>query len=413
MINDGTHSYKYDAENRIIAVDGGATATYVYDVQGRRVRKTVGGAWTDYIYDLGGNVVTEYTSAQGTCAPICWATSYLYLNGRLTAEYKDGTTYFVHKDHLGSTRLLTKMDKTLKDSMDYLPYGEQIAGDTGTTHKFTGKERDSETGLDYFGARYYSNGLGRFLTPDWAAKPTAVPYAHFGNPQSLNLYSYVRNLPIMRFDADGHQDEQPAWKRFATAMKNLISVKTEVGVGVKISGSIAGVKVSGGSGVSTQTKTYPLGDHPTEITPKAESAVSAQVGPVNVTLKSTAPTVDPNTGKVTPGGTSGQGGLRDGVSPTPNTNASATALTVKSIGEISVVGATAQLGPVGGGAEVVINTPQLTEATKTFFPALGESIGILLGFGSDGGGKGGSGSLPNNPFPGLRIPTPDNPGGQN
>ena len=57
--------------------------------------------------------------------------------------------------------------------------------------KFTGKERDAESGLDMFGARYYGSSMGRFMTPDWAAKPTAVPYAHYGNPQSLNLYSYV------------------------------------------------------------------------------------------------------------------------------------------------------------------------------------------------------------------------------
>ena len=53
----------------------------------------------------------------------------------------------------------------------------------------TGKERDAESGLDEFGARYYGSSLGRFMTPDWAAKPMAVPYAMFGNPQSLNLYS--------------------------------------------------------------------------------------------------------------------------------------------------------------------------------------------------------------------------------
>jgi hypothetical protein len=46
--------------------------------------------------------------------------------------------------------------------------------------------------------------LGRFITPDWAAKATAVPYAEFGDPQSLNLYSYVRNIPTVKADADGH-----------------------------------------------------------------------------------------------------------------------------------------------------------------------------------------------------------------
>jgi RHS repeat-associated protein len=70
---------------------------------------------------------------------------------------------------------------------------------------FTGKQRDAETGLDNFGARYFGGGnnLGRFMTPDWAAKPTAVPYALFGDPQSLNLYSYVGNSPLKHADPAG------------------------------------------------------------------------------------------------------------------------------------------------------------------------------------------------------------------
>jgi RHS repeat-associated protein len=71
-------------------------------------------------------------------------------------------------------------------------------------YKFTGKERDTESGLDEFGARYYSSSIGRFMIPDWAAKPTSVPYANFGNPQSLNLYSYVQNNPTTTRDPDGH-----------------------------------------------------------------------------------------------------------------------------------------------------------------------------------------------------------------
>jgi RHS repeat-associated protein len=71
-------------------------------------------------------------------------------------------------------------------------------------YKYTGKERDAESGLDNFGARYYGSSLGRFMTPDWAAKPITVPYANFGNPQSLNLYSYVENNPLTLVDTDGH-----------------------------------------------------------------------------------------------------------------------------------------------------------------------------------------------------------------
>jgi RHS repeat-associated protein len=125
----------------------------------------------------------------------------------LIAEYTNSTTEFVHTDHLGSTRLLTAMNQSIVDNLDYLPYGAQIAGDTGTTHKFTGKERDAETGLDNFGARYYASTMGRFMTPDWAARPTAVPYAVLGDPQSLNLYSYVRNDPVTRVDVDGHLED--------------------------------------------------------------------------------------------------------------------------------------------------------------------------------------------------------------
>src|SRR5258708_14478341 len=99
------------------------------------------------------------------------------------------------------------MNQNIHDSIDYQPYGEQSSGDTGTTHKFTGEERDGESGLDDFDARYYSSTMGRFMTPDWAGSPTAVPYAHFGNPQSLNLYSYVENNPTTVGDPDGHDED--------------------------------------------------------------------------------------------------------------------------------------------------------------------------------------------------------------
>ena len=76
--------------------------------------------------------------------------------------------------------------------------------DSNLPQKFTGKERDPETRLDYFGARYYSAAQGRFSSADWSSKPTAVPYADFRNPQTLNLYSYLQNNPLSSVDADGH-----------------------------------------------------------------------------------------------------------------------------------------------------------------------------------------------------------------
>jgi RHS repeat-associated protein len=73
----------------------------------------------------------------------------------------------------------------------------------------TGKERDTESGNDYFGARYYASGMGRFMSPDWSAKEEPIPYTKLNDPQSLNLYAYVRNNPLTRVDVDGHQAALP------------------------------------------------------------------------------------------------------------------------------------------------------------------------------------------------------------
>jgi YD repeat-containing protein len=99
LLTDGNHTYTYDAENRIATVDGGTTASYVYNADGSRVEKLTGN-WLDYIHDLNGNTVAE-VNANG------WATGYIYLAGSLLAQYDNSTTHFIHHDHLGSTRLVT------------------------------------------------------------------------------------------------------------------------------------------------------------------------------------------------------------------------------------------------------------------------------------------------------------------
>jgi RHS repeat-associated protein len=76
--------------------------------------------------------------------------------------------------------------------------------DTRTESRYTGKERDTESGLDYFGARYYASNMGRWMSPDWSAKQEPVPYSKLDNPQSLNLYAYVYNNPLSKADPDGH-----------------------------------------------------------------------------------------------------------------------------------------------------------------------------------------------------------------
>jgi RHS repeat-associated protein len=110
-------------------------------------------------------------------------------------------------DHFGTARVVTNASGTVQDDSDFYPYaGERVvSSSSGNHYKFTGKERDSESGLDDFGARYYSSQYGRFMIPDWAAKATSVPYADFGNPQTLNLYAIVHNNPESLADLDGHQ----------------------------------------------------------------------------------------------------------------------------------------------------------------------------------------------------------------
>lgn len=78
------------------------------------------------------------------------------------------------------------------------------------TYKFTGKEHDSESGLDNFGARYEASSMGRFMSPDWSSAPMGVPFAGLDDPQTLNLYAYVGNNPVTSVDPDGHC-EGSAW----------------------------------------------------------------------------------------------------------------------------------------------------------------------------------------------------------
>jgi RHS repeat-associated protein len=196
---DGTHQYTYDAENRIIQVDSGSTAIYIYNENGNRARKTIGSGFTEYYYAPDGTVQIEYDGSS-------WSHQYIYAASQLVAEYKNGTMQFIHADHLGSTRLVTGVNQSVLDNLDYLPYGLQTSGDTAITHKFASKERDSESGLDMLGARYYASTMGRFMMPDWAAEAEPVPYANLKDPQTLNLYEYVRNNPLSRTDPDGHCD---------------------------------------------------------------------------------------------------------------------------------------------------------------------------------------------------------------
>jgi RHS repeat-associated protein len=136
--------------------------------------------------------------------------TYVFFNGQRVARLDStGAVHYYFSDHLGSHGVVENATASAcEQDADYYPYGGE-QNDYCTTpvpqhHKFTGKERDTESGLDNFGARYSASSMGRFMTPDWAVKPATVPYASFGDPQTLNLYAYVENGPLNKVDADGH-----------------------------------------------------------------------------------------------------------------------------------------------------------------------------------------------------------------
>src|SRR6185437_9528093 len=117
------------------------------------------------------------------------------------------TTYYV-ADQINSARMMLTAGGWPVSMDTYYPSGTEAYPPGDANHyKFTGKERDQESGNDYFGARYYSSAMGRFMSPDWSAKAEPVPYAKLDNPQSLNLYEYALNNPLSGVDKDGHSSD--------------------------------------------------------------------------------------------------------------------------------------------------------------------------------------------------------------
>jgi RHS repeat-associated protein len=136
---------------------------------------------------------------------MAWQHTNVYANGELIATDDNSKTHFYLNDWLGTRRVQTNYAGVIEQKCSSLPYGDdETCSPLPSGILFTGKERDAESGNDYFGARYYNSSMGRFLSPDWAAKIEPVPYAKLENPQTLNLYAYVGNNPLIRTDPSGH-----------------------------------------------------------------------------------------------------------------------------------------------------------------------------------------------------------------
>jgi RHS repeat-associated protein len=196
LLSVNGNTANYDAENQLVQVTeapayGGAVENLAYDGSGQRVEKLVPSAMSVYVYDAFGALAAQYSSSANAAA--C-------------------TTCYLSTDHLGSVRLVTDQNGIVVARHDYLPFGEEIPASTvgrngqwGSTTdvagKFTGQVRDSETGLDFFNARYFGAALGRFTSPD-PANAGADP----ADPQTWNGYGYVRGNPMALTDPTGMWD---------------------------------------------------------------------------------------------------------------------------------------------------------------------------------------------------------------
>jgi RHS repeat-associated protein len=171
--SNGT-SYYYDAEGDRVGKSGSTPTDTIY-FGGRPVARLAGGAWTDLIYGAG-SLLAEVPGTQ-TGAPVY----------RMT-------------DPLGSSvGTLSSTGALTGGIQDYAPFGELFNGSSTTDpYKFTGKERDTESGNDYFEARYFGSSMGRFMSPD-----PLLNSGHPDNPQTWNRYAYAGNNPLRYIDPTG------------------------------------------------------------------------------------------------------------------------------------------------------------------------------------------------------------------
>jgi RHS repeat-associated protein len=209
LTNDGTFTYDYDAESRLISASGsGLTATYAYDAQGRRKSKTVNGTTTIFVTDADNREVLEYDGTSGAIqnwysfAPTAAFGPDAVLNQMNVAAATRATLI---PDVLGSVVGALDAASGSLTKIGYGVYGEN-PGLTSGTFRYTARRFDAETaggaaqpsGLYYFGTRMYSPTWGRFMQTD-----------RLGYAGGANLYAYVNNDPLNLTDPFGLTPDNP------------------------------------------------------------------------------------------------------------------------------------------------------------------------------------------------------------
>jgi RHS repeat-associated protein len=202
----GAGAMTYDAENRMLTASGSSGGgSYVYDGEGRRIKRITGGQEWWYIYGLGGELLAEYLSTQ----PGVVNKENGYRNGQMLIVGGCDVARWVVTDQLGSPRIEADVTGSLGGIKrhDYLPFGEELFaglrsgngyGADCVRQHFGAKERDNETGLDFFGLRYYGSTMGRFTGID-----PLLASGQVEDPRSWNRYAYAFNNPLRYIDPFG------------------------------------------------------------------------------------------------------------------------------------------------------------------------------------------------------------------
>jgi len=170
------------------------TVDFDYDGQSRRVKKTR--SWGSETFHIGNHFEIE----NGT------EVKYIFAGNQRVAKVTAAGTHFFHKDHLGSSNVVTDYaNGAAVETTEYMPFGQtrEQTGNTISSYKFTDQELDPSTGLYNYDARLYDPVVGRFIAAD-----SIIPNLY--DPQLLNRYGYVRNNPLKYVDPDGHVLET-AW----------------------------------------------------------------------------------------------------------------------------------------------------------------------------------------------------------
>lgn len=199
MLSDESRCFSYNDANQLSEVrdcdSNELIAEYAYDHTGQRV--------VEKLYEGGELARTVYTIGKQTETVISVGseredTTYYRANGELIASRgPDGATQFYHTDHLGSTSTVTDEAGNVLEETRYYPFGAIRDGGTDARYLYTGQEADSETGLYYYGTRFYEPEIRRFTQPD-----SIIAAGH--DPQQINRYSYVANNPLIYVDDSGN-----------------------------------------------------------------------------------------------------------------------------------------------------------------------------------------------------------------